>query len=840
MRVRAPGVLSTLASELASGLAAALSLFVVALGRGPLGLGPFDAPLRRALVEAAAPLRLALDGAALRLSASGGPLELELRTLALRDPAGAPLLEAPRARLTADLPASLALGRPVVARLTLVGPELRLDPVGRRAGAVDGGARDLGALLGGSEAVAAAFGPPGTGAVLMAEDATLVVEHGPDRPPLVGRGGTVAIEPAAGRAFLALELAQKGEPARIALLLARSGEGFALAGELVGLLPATLDPSLPAVRLDRIALAGRIDREPARLEVETLAVEAAGARLDARGRLDARTGAGRLEGTVGGLDRERLLALWPEDRAGEGRRWLARHLAAGRAEGTLRLDLPGEGAVPSFRFAGRAEGVRLVELVAGRPIEAPALALALDARGLEARGALRLDDLPLELLELRHAFAARAEAPTRLRLRARPDAGTLARLAPALAGGLTGAAAVELALRIERDGAVSFGLESDLAGLAVAGLAPAVRKEPERPGTLALSGTLRARRLELAELRLGWPGFRAEGRARLSWPELAPERLELDRLQIAGSELALRLERGGPGFAGRLGGALLRLDPWLEPGSAPTPGRLPPLALEVAVEELRARGLVLRGLGGRIETEASGVRAVELAARHGDGAPFRLRLAPEAPRPRLLLVSEDAGGLLEVVDPAAELGEGGRLRLEGELGAAAGEPDFRGRLEVREVMLRRAPVLARILALASLGGVLDQLRGRGLRIDRADAELELARSVLLVREGRARGAELGITAEGRIDLASGALDLSGTIVPIYTLNRFVGRLPVVGRLLRGEGGVGAFAASWWARGTAAEPEVVVNPLTLVVPGFLRDLAALLAQRAEPAEPGPRD
>ncbi len=840
MRIPGLRLLFGLAGELASALAAALALSIPALGGGPLGLGPFEAPLRSALVEAATPLRLELDGAALRLRATGGPLELELRSLSLRDPAGAPLLEAPHARLSPDLPASLALGRPVVARLTLVGPELRLDATGREGAALGVETSGLAALPGGPEAAAAALGPPGAPAVLAAEAATFLVRLGPGRPPLVGRGGTVEIEPATGLAFFAVDLVQKGEPARSAVLLSRSAEGFAVAAELAGLLPATLDPALPTLRLDRIALSGRFERAFARLEVENLVVEAAGARLDARGRLDLRTGAGGFEGTVRGLDRERLLALWPEDRAGEGRRWLARHVAAGRVEGVVRLDLRGEGAVPSFRFDGRAQEVRLVELVKGRPIEAPALALGLDATGLAVRGGLRLDGLPLELVELRHLFAPRGEAPTRLRLRARPDAAALARLVPVLRGGLSGAASAELALRIERDGAVTFGLESDLLGLGLAGLAPALRKQPERPGTLALSGTLRGGRLELAELRLGWPGFQAEGRARLSWPEFAPERLEFDRLRIAGSELALRLERRGSGFEGRLGGARLRLDPWLEAGSGPTRGALPPLALEVAVEELRARGLVLRGLGGRVETEAGGLRAVELAARHGDGAPFRLRLSPETPRPRLVLASEDAGSLLQAFDPAADLGEGGRLRLAGEFGAAAGEPDFRGRLEVREVVLRRAPILARILALASLGGVLDQLRGRGLRIDRANAELELARGVLLVREGRASGAELGITAEGTIELATGTLDLSGTIVPIYTLNRFVGRLPVVGRLLRGEGGVGAFAASWTARGTAAEPEVEVNPSTLVVPGFLRDLAALLAQRAEPAEPGPRD
>ena len=67
------------------------------------------------------------------------------------------------------------------------------------------------------------------------------------------------------------------------------------------------------------------------------------------------------------------------------------------------------------------------------------------------------------------------------------------------------------------------------------------------------------------------------------------------------------------------------------------------------------------------------------------------------------------------------------------------------------------------------------------------------------------------------------LDLQGTIVPAYALNSIIGNIPVIGSLLLGGEGQGLFAANYRVTGSAADPEVSVNPLSALAPGFLRRL-----------------
>jgi hypothetical protein len=837
---RLGGAVPTIAGELASLLVAGLVLLLLAIHEAPIGLGPFRAPLLDLVRTSVAPLRVAVADVAVRRSPTTGRLELEVLDLEVRDAADAPLLVARHAALAPELGRSLREERLAVDRLTVLEPEIRLR---RAAGgglvpAGDGSAPIalLRRLLGAED-----------GADLPVELQDLAIEGA--RIELVDevrgrthrlRDGVAVLERGRRRAFATLVLEQPGAAAQLAFLLAPAATPgrIAWAAELAGLSLAALDPMLPETVLDHVQAAGTGIAEPAGLELERLRVEALGASLQATGRIEANTGAFQLAGRVSRLDRSRLLALWPEGVAIEAREWLQAHLRSGTLEAELRARRPAAAGRLAWSLTGTAEGVVLQGLVPGRDLEAVRLALEIDERAVVASGALRIDGQPLELESLRHEFAARAGPQSVGRLRGRLAAERLAEAVPVLAGRLSGSVEGELAFELGREGSLAIRLDGDLQSLGVGLPDLSITKAVGQPGKLALAAEKRGQQVRVATLALGWPGLILDGRATLAWPELRPTTLELDRLRIAGSELgvSLALDRGE--LTGRIRGALLVLDPWL--GGGQGGGDLPALALDLALDRVEAGGLVLLGLGGRVEHDRERWRRIELSAGHVGGGAFRIGLEPIDGRPRLVVRSDRAGLLLEAADPAADFADGGRLLLEGELGQGPQGLAFDGRLEVREVVIRRAPILARILTLASLGGILDVLTGRGLRLDRIDAGLSLAGGVLAVANARASGSELGFTAAGTIDLAGGLLDLSGTLVPVYTLNRFVGRLPLVGRLLRGQDGVGAFAVTWSARGPAAAPAIRVNPLTLVVPGFLRDLAALLAQRAEPTEAAPRD
>src|SRR5207248_3083421 len=75
----------------------------------------------------------------------------------------------------------------------------------------------------------------------------------------------------------------------------------------------------------------------------------------------------------------------------------------------------------------------------------------------------------------------------------------------------------------------------------------------------------------------------------------------------------------------------------------------------------------------------------------------------------------------------------------------------------------------------------------------------------------------------------------GTIVPAYALNSILGIVPIIGPALLGGEGQGLFAANYQVTGSAADPQVSVNPLSAFVPGLLRRLigdAVNVASRLE--------
>jgi len=134
-------------------------------------------------------------------------------------------------------------------------------------------------------------------------------------------------------------------------------------------------------------------------------------------------------------------------------------------------------------------------------------------------------------------------------------------------------------------------------------------------------------------------------------------------------------------------------------------------------------------------------------------------------------------------------------------------------------------VLARLLTLASLTGISDVLTGRGVRITRLQIPFSYGKGRLEVKDARAVGSELGLTAKGTVDMAGDAVKIYGTIVPAYTINSVLGKIPLLGRLFTSDKGSGMFAATYQVVGPLKSPTVTVNPLAVLAPGFLRGLVS---------------
>ena len=194
-------------------------------------------------------------------------------------------------------------------------------------------------------------------------------------------------------------------------------------------------------------------------------------------------------------------------------------------------------------------------------------------------------------------------------------------------------------------------------------------------------------------------------------------------------------------------------------------------------------------------------------------------------RRKFFVQTERAGNLFRMLDWIDEL-YGGALVVQGniydEQQKVDGRPrDLNGRLIMTDYRARNVPVLASIVSLASLRGISDTLSGDGIKFEKAQGNFSFGNGRLNINRGRMHGPAVGITMQGDYDLGSGDVDIGGTVIPSYTINSFFGKIPIVGPLLSGRRGEGIIGIGYRVSGEAGKANVLVNPLSVLTPGFLR-------------------
>ncbi len=185
------------------------------------------------------------------------------------------------------------------------------------------------------------------------------------------------------------------------------------------------------------------------------------------------------------------------------------------------------------------------------------------------------------------------------------------------------------------------------------------------------------------------------------------------------------------------------------------------------------------------------------------------------------LHADDAGKFLRAVDIFGGM-EGGVLSISGNYDDSKATSKLKAKVVINDFVMKDAPILGKILSLASLTGFFDTLQGKGIAFKKLLAPFTLVDDVITLREAKAYGPAIGINMDGTITMPHAALALNGTVVPSYTVNNVLGKVPLLGDILTG-GGEGVFAAKYSVKGTEKEPDVSVNPLSILTPGFLRNM-----------------
>ncbi|HUL04889.1 MAG TPA: AsmA-like C-terminal domain-containing protein, partial [Candidatus Acidoferrum sp.] len=203
-----------------------------------------------------------------------------------------------------------------------------------------------------------------------------------------------------------------------------------------------------------------------------------------------------------------------------------------------------------------------------------------------------------------------------------------------------------------------------------------------------------------------------------------------------------------------------------------------------------------------------------------DQVPLSVRYQPNGGKHQLSITSTDAGAVLRTFDIVDNV-KGGTLTVTGEADDKAPGRPLTGKAEIADFRLVKASILARLLTMATLTGFVDVLTGEGFQFNRFESDFTKTEGRLDIKLARAHGPSIGLTGTGYVDFDQHKVDMKGTVVPAYALNGILNDIPILGFVLTGGEGEGMFAVTYHATGPLEQPEISVNPLSALTPGFLR-------------------
>lgn len=513
----------------------------------------------------------------------------------------------------------------------------------------------------------------------------------------------------------------------------------------------------------------------------------------------------------------------------------------GKVAGTMQIAMPLHRAVTEEEVKITADAAATEVAVKGfrdkLDLADGRLQITVGEDSAKVSGRVAIDGVPVEV-EIREAYAEAAPGERRLRLRGTLDRALLARLAPDLPVSFEGTAPIDATLTETPDN-LWIDLAVDLAPATLEWPAIAWRKPAEAPGELRAALALpESGPLQIKQVELTGGGLSAKGTVELAPDGKAIEAVDLPRFRLDDSDAAIKLRRSDEfGYDVSIDARTLDLDRLLAglEGERPDAGDKGAFRVALDAERLFLGGLEATQVAADLVHGDDGWRSAEVTGQLGARGQLKLSLLPEAGGHRLRLDSDDAGGLLAALEQTRRI-EGGKLRLNAQILQQKPRIAAHGTLSINDFVLRDAPLLARLLTVASFTGISNLLAGKGIEVERFRLPFDLQGKVLAIDRGRLTGSQLGLTVKGKVDFAQEQLALDGTIVPIYGINRLLGRLPVIGDFLTGSDGIGAFAVTYQVTGPTAAPEIVINPLSILAPGAIRELVnGLIGGGLEPPD-----
>ncbi len=142
------------------------------------------------------------------------------------------------------------------------------------------------------------------------------------------------------------------------------------------------------------------------------------------------------------------------------------------------------------------------------------------------------------------------------------------------------------------------------------------------------------------------------------------------------------------------------------------------------------------------------------------------------------------------------------------------------KLIIENFKVVNAPAVVKLLSIADFGGLADLAEGEGLSFDKLEINMNNENDLLTLEELFAIGPSISVLMEGYKD-KNGLVSLRGTLVPAKNLNKFLSKIPVIGKIIiPKEIGEGLFGVSFKMKGPPGKIKTTINPIKTLTPRFI--------------------
>ncbi len=230
---------------------------------------------------------------------------------------------------------------------------------------------------------------------------------------------------------------------------------------------------------------------------------------------------------------------------------------------------------------------------------------------------------------------------------------------------------------------------------------------------------------------------------------------------------------------------------------------------------------------GKIETGAKGLASTDLRGLVNGRSNFEFTVADQGGSQLASGRFANTGATLRFLDLYQRM-RGGKGTLSV---AMADEDSWVGEFNVRGLRITEDPAIQRIreqnrsnLDAKGATTLVSQPEANGsASFDTLDVNFTREGEIMTISRGALQGKALGGTVSGTVDLARQSLNLTGTFVPIYALNNFFAKIPLLGFALGGNSGEGLIGVTYRVSGPVSDPVLSVNPISAIAPGIFRKM-----------------